>query len=188
MGRDKGLVPFRGEPLVLRIYHRISSLSGQIIIITNTPENYQFTGLPLVKDVKPGIGALGGLLTALECTNTQAIGLTACDMPFVNENLFKMEFDLLSNEGWDVVIPSSREGLEPFHAVYRREICLEAVKKALENGERKMISWFSDVKVRVIPVEEVLLIDPSLNLFLNVNTQEELIAAEKIAQHEENLD
>lgn len=188
MGSDKGLVPFLGEPLVLRIYHRISSLADQIIIITNTPENYQFTGLPLVKDVKPGIGALGGLLTALECTNTPTIGLTACDMPFVNKNLFKMEFDLLETEGWDVVIPASREGLEPFHAVYRREICLEAVKKALEKGERKMISWFSDVKVRVIPVEEVLLIDPLLNLFLNVNTREELFAAEEIAQQEEKPD
>ncbi|MDZ4158728.1 MAG: hypothetical protein U1B80_02965, partial [Anaerolineaceae bacterium] len=85
----------------------------------------------------------------------------------------------------DVVIPESIHGLEPMHAVYLRHTCLPVVKAALEKGERRMVSWFSEVRVRVIPLEEVALFDPESRIFMNVNTPAEFLAAEALAHNTE---
>ena len=43
-----------------------------------------------------------------------------------------------------------------------------------------MISWFPNVKVRVLSVEEVRSVDPSGRTFVNINTLDDLVQAEKL--------
>jgi molybdopterin-guanine dinucleotide biosynthesis protein A len=81
----------------------------------------------------------------------------------------------------DVVVPSSDKGLEPLHAVYRKETSLPAVKEALDSGERRLVSWFHNVKVRILTQKETIPYDPGGLMFLNINTPEEFSKAEKLA-------
>lgn len=182
MGENKALLPFLGVPLIQRVIERVRPLAEELIITTNQPEQFEFLRLPAFPDIYPGRGALIGLHTALSAAQHPFVAVVACDMPFVNPQLLAYQLACLENEGVDLVIPQTEQGYEPFHAVYRRNSCLSAVKNALDTGLKRMISWYPQVKVREIGTNVVKQFDPEGLAFLNVNTPEEFIAAEMIAQ------
>jgi molybdopterin-guanine dinucleotide biosynthesis protein A len=182
MGRDKGLLPFLGRTLIERILANLSPLADEWIVVTNHPERYRFLNLPLVSDVYPGRGALGGVYTALQFASQPLVAVVACDMPFANADLFSAEVDILRKDtGVDAAIPQNLQGLEPFHAVYRRETCLPAAKAALDGGLWRVDSWYSQVSLRLLPVTEVQKYDPDLLAFQNINTPDDLLHAEQVA-------
>jgi molybdenum cofactor guanylyltransferase len=186
MGQNKALIPFLGRPLIERVIERVKPLAEELLVTTNQPEELGFIGCPLIKDVIPGKGALGGMYTALHAASSAIVVVVACDMPFVNPALLQAEIDLLIDLNADVVIPSSQEGLEPFHSVYRRETCLPEIRNAIDTDQKRIISWFPAVRVRVMTAEEVGKYDPANQAFLNINTMEELAQAEQIANTRRN--
>jgi molybdopterin-guanine dinucleotide biosynthesis protein A len=181
MGQDKGLVPFQGQPLIMRVLNRVAGIADELVITSNQPEQYRFLGLTPVPDRQPGRGALGGLYTALDAAHHMAVAVVACDMPFVNPLLLVIQLQLLNDTGADLVIPRTPDGLEPFHAVYRRETCLPHVQAALQAGHRRVDAWFEQVRVHELTAEAIQPYDPLGLAFLNVNTPEELKRAEEVA-------
>jgi len=182
MGQDKALVLFHGLPLIARVIERVSPLADELIITTNTPDKYAFLGLPLYQDVLPGTGALGGLFTALSAARGELVAVVACDMPFVSPEILALARDsVLSNEV-DVAIPLTEDGYEPFHAVYRRKTCQPAVKEALDAGKRKLISWFDSIRILALDPAQLFQYDPGRIAFRNINTPEELLEAERLAE------
>ena len=175
-------MPFLGRPLIQRVVERLTPIADELIVTTNRPRDYRFLGLPLFPDLKPGRGALGGLYTALSSASCEAVAVVACDMPFTSAALIKAADRMLTQEEADVVIPDSGDGLETLHAVYRRETCLPAIKPALDADQWRMISWFPQVKVRILRPDEIKLHDPLGLAFWNLNTPEEFAEAEKTAK------
>ena len=175
-------MPFLGRPLIQRVVDRLTPIADELIVTTNHPQDYRFLGLPLFPDLKPGRGALGGLYTALSSAACEVVAVVACDMPFANASLIEAASRLLVQEEADVVIPDSGDGLEPLHAVYRREICLPAIEAAIDTDQWRLISWFPQVKVRILQPDEVKLYDPAGMTFWNLNTPEEFAEAEKTAK------
>lgn len=181
MGQDKGLIPFLGKPLIERVVQRVKPIADEMIITTNKPQEYAFLNLPLYPDLIPGRGALGGLYTALSAANNPLVAVIACDMPFINPSLLKAQLDLLIRTQADVVIPHTSEGMEPFHAIYSRAACLPFIKNAVESGKWRADAWFSQVEVTLMHKEQIIEYDPQFLSFSNVNTLEELKAAEILA-------
>lgn len=181
MGQDKALLPFLGQPLITRLIARLRPIADEIIITTNDPAAYAFLGLPLFPDLHPGRGALGGLHTALACASHPLVAVLACDMPFASPQLLNHQKDLLLAEAMDISVPAGPQGLEPLHAIYRRETCLPACEQAIFNNQWKLISWFPLVKVRSLPPEETRPYDPDGLVFWNLNTPEEFSRAEALA-------
>ncbi|HMD90925.1 MAG TPA: molybdenum cofactor guanylyltransferase [Anaerolineaceae bacterium] len=181
MGRNKAIIPFLGNPLIERVIDRVKPLAEELLITTNQPQDFKFLEYPLISDIFPGKGALGGLYTALYAASSNIIAVVACDMPFVNPVLLQAEIDLLTKLNADVVIPNGKTGLEPFHSVYRKKTCLPAILTAINTNQKRIISWFPSVNVRVMEPEEVFIHDPTQLAFLNINTLEELAQAEQIA-------
>ncbi|MCX6033949.1 MAG: molybdenum cofactor guanylyltransferase [Chloroflexi bacterium] len=149
MGQDKALKLFLGRPLILHVIERLCPLSEDVFIVVNRSERN-----PLV-------------------------AVVGCDMPFTCLPLFEYERDIMLKTGVDVVIPSTPHGLEPLHAIYRRETCLPFIKSAMEAGERKIISWFHKVNIHILSSEETEKYTPHYQAFINLNTQEELRHAEQ---------
>lgn len=184
MGQDKALMPFLGRPLIQRVVDRLVPIAHEVIVTTNRPEEYRFLGLPLYPDIIPGRGALGGLYTALASATGEIVAVVACDMPFASATLIEAAIRLLVQEGADVVIPDSGSGLEPLHAVYRRDTCLPAIKSAIDADQWRLISWFPQVKVRILQPDQTKVYDPSGLAFWNLNTPEEFAEAEQMASRE----
>jgi len=182
MGEDKALKTFLGRPLIQRVVERLSPIADEMIVTTNRPEEYAFLNLRLVSDLKPGRGALGGLYTAIASASNPTVAVVACDMPFASPQLLEAAENLLVEEKADIVIVKGDEGYEPLHAVYRRETCLPAIEAAIDADMWKVVAWFPQVNVRVLTSEEIQRYDPSGLAFWNVNTPDEFMQAEKIAQ------
>jgi len=181
MGEDKALKPFLGRPLILRVIDRLASLSDEILVTTNRPEDYAFLHLRLVADLVPGRGPLGGLYTALASATFPIAAVVACDMPFASARLLETAARLLVEEEADMVIAKTGDGYEPFHAVYRCAACLPAIQSAVDAGRLKVTGWFSSVKVRELTPAEVAEADPTGHAFWNVNTPEEFAEAERLS-------
>lgn len=189
MGEDKALKPFLGRPLIQHVIERLASIADEMIVTTNRPAEYGFlntlTGsvhrLRLVSDLKPGRGALGGLYTAISSATSPFVAVVACDMPFASKNFFESSHRLMVKDEADVVIAKTDAGYEPLHALYRRETCLPAIEAAMEADQWKVIAWFPQVRVRTLLPNEFKAFDPAGLCFLNLNTPEDFLAAERRA-------
>lgn len=150
-------------------------------LIANAPGAAQWRpGLAVFPDVVPGMGALGGILTAVE-----TLGAALCvawDMPFVPAALLRDLAEGLADA--DVVIPEnggSPRGVEPLCAAYG-PACGPAIRAALAHGDRRAIGFHPDVRVTRLPAARVLMYgDPDV-LFFNVNTAEDLLHAEVVCR------
>lgn len=188
MGRSKATVPFGGRPLLCRLVERVAPVADEILITTNEPQNLGFLDdmpegckIRLQRDLIDRRGSLTGLYTALSKATYDYVALCACDMMDVSAELFDAEFDRMLCDGCDVVVPVNDQGFEPFHALYRREVCLDAVEKALADGQKSMkaIVRDSDLNVCCYTMREVYDVVPDGGCFANCNTPEELARAEE---------
>jgi len=182
MKQDKGLIGFHGQSLVQRLVERLSPIADEVLITTNNPEPYRYLGVILEGDLMPGTGALGGLYTALSSARHPCVAVVACDMPFANPALLKYQHMLLMALDVELVIPRGPDGLEPFHAVYNRLVCLPHVRSALQDGKRRVDAWFEQIKIRYLDEKEIQRYDPEKLAFFNINTPEDLLTAEKIGR------
>jgi molybdopterin-guanine dinucleotide biosynthesis protein A len=187
MGQDKGLIPFLGQPLIRRVIDRVAHLGNELLITTNHPEAYAFLEFPLARDRLPGRGALGGLYTALTVARYPLVVVIACDMPFVNAQMLAYQRDLLQSHPYDAVIPKTRQGAEAFHAIYRREACLQPLKEALDAGRWRVDAWFDQAQLHFLNSSQILHYDPQQVAFLNLNTPDELQQAEQLAREHPRL-
>jgi molybdopterin-guanine dinucleotide biosynthesis protein A len=164
------------------VLERVGGVADEVLVTSNSPDSLRFLGLPVIPDVMPGSGALGGLLTALTAARHELVAVVACDMPFANRALLAAERETVESLGMDGCVPQSPAGYEPFHAVYRRETCRRAVAKALLAGQKRLITWFGDANLAFFDPAQVARYDPRGLAFINVNSPEELSAVEAIAR------
>ena len=173
MGKDKALMPFCGVPLIQHVLNRLSPIADEIIITTNNPDVYRFLKVPLYRDLLPNRGALGGLYTALMSAKYEFVAVVACDMPFASTQVFRSARKILVKHEADLVIPKTKNGYEPLHALYRRDACIPPIKNALDDDKWKVISWFDEVKICELAVEDN-------EIFKNLNTPEDFAKTEDL--------
>ena len=188
MGRSKATVPFAGRPLICRLIERLAPAADELVITTNEPENLAFLseaypqiGIKLVTDEYDYRGALPGLYTALNAASNPFVAVVACDMVFASPRLVVAEAITMKESDADVVVPVNKHGYEPFHAMYRRSVCLPAVLEGLAAGEKRAQIVFANegVHVREFTQDEVLAAEPMGGCFVNANTPDELRTLEE---------
>jgi molybdopterin-guanine dinucleotide biosynthesis protein A len=194
MGQDKIWLPLGqdGVPLIEQVVARVRPLAAGFLFGANTPEPFDALisklrdqGVPaqVVPDRYPGAGPLAGLHAGLSAARCDLLLAVAGDMPFINPALVAHLVALAP--GFDVVIPelphprTNEPVKEPLHAIYRRS-CLSAVAARLAAGERPMVSFLSDVRVRTVGPDEIRDFDPNFRSFFNVNTPEDWRTAEQM--------
>jgi molybdopterin-guanine dinucleotide biosynthesis protein A len=131
----------------------------------------------VVADVRPGLGSLGGIFTAVVEAPAPVV-CVAWDMPFVSAALLQALAEALGR-GSDAVLPSSdsRRGVEPLCAAYG-PACREAIQASLDAGDLRAIGFHPRIQVGILPLAEVARTgDPDL-LFFNVNTADDLARAD----------
>ena len=181
MGENKGLMRFMGVPLIQRVYERTKNIAGEVLIVSNTPEDLDFMDVSLVSDSIVGKGAIGGLYTAMDRASSEYVAVVACDLPFVSAAILSEGARLLEEVGADVAIPNvNGDFYEPLHAVYRRETCKRAILEAIQSDQRRLISWFPSVRVVEMDKDLCKQLDPSGLAFFNINNKEDFLLAEQI--------
>jgi molybdopterin-guanine dinucleotide biosynthesis protein A len=179
MGRDKAFLPFGTGVLIERVIAVLRQTTEALLLVTNAPEPYARFGLPMVSDVIPGAGSLGGIYTALVSAATPYSLCVACDMPFVKPAFLR--FLCQSAADADVVIPRNAEDFQPLCALYS-QACREPIRQSIERGQLKITSFFDRVRVRVIEGEELARYDPQDIMFFNANTPAEYEEARRLLE------
>lgn len=169
-GRPKALIELGGRRIVERVVAALAPAVDDILIVTNTPELYTFLGLPMVGDVYPDRGSLGGIYSGLRAAGEVALTV-ACDMPFLHPEVVRLVVSR-AGEG-DVVIPRVGNQLETMHAAYGKA-CLPHIEKRLLAGQLRIVEFFAGLQVVEIAEADVARFrDPGV-AFMNVNTPDEL--------------
>ena len=173
-GKPKGLEVVGGERILDRLVRVMTAaLDGPPLLVANAPESPGWRpDLRVVTDVRPGLGSLGGIYTAVVETPAPVV-CVAWDMPFVAEPLLRRLADGLLE--YDACLPQSdgRRGIEPLCAAYG-PACREAIAASLDQGDLRAISFHERISVGILPLSEVGRFgDPEL-LFFNVNTADDL--------------
>jgi molybdopterin-guanine dinucleotide biosynthesis protein A len=168
MGRNKALLEVDGEAIISRVYHTLAKVFHEVIVVTNSPEEYDFLPCRKVADTYPGVGSIAGLEAGLSASRTERIFVSACDMPFTSPELIRL---LCMKTGeCDAVVPLNAQGLrEPLHAVYSRGI-LPAFQDAISKGDKSILHLLDRIRTTLVPQNEFSAITGALESFRNVNT------------------
>jgi molybdopterin-guanine dinucleotide biosynthesis protein A len=177
MGQNKAFLEVQGERIIDRIKRIFVDLFDEVLLVTNSPGEYLDLNLRTTTDLYREKGSLGGIFTGLSHASFSHVFVAACDMPFLNPALISHLVGL--SPGYDIVIPRTEDGLQPLHAVYSRK-CLPFMEELLGEGNLKILDFFHRVKKREVSGEEILLLDPQLASFLNLNTPEDLVRIQSI--------
>jgi molybdopterin-guanine dinucleotide biosynthesis protein A len=179
-GAAKGLERVGGRRIIDRVAQVLAAAADDLLLVANDPDAAAWLpGVPVAADVRPGNGSLGGIHAALTRA-ARPILVVAWDMPFVPAALLRALRAL--GRGADVAVPesTSTRGVEPLCAYYD-PACLGAIDRHLDAGDRRVVGFFDEVRVARLPDDQVRRFgDPAL-MFLNVNTPDELVLAERHA-------
>jgi molybdenum cofactor guanylyltransferase len=169
MGQDKAFLKVGGIPIFERVLAVFRENFERIVLVGDREERFAGYGLPVLPDIYPG-SSLGGLYTGLYHAETEYVFVSTCDLPFPNAEVLHYLSSL--RNGFDAVVLTTDKGYEPLFAVYSKN-CLGPIKALLESGDCCAYAYYSQIRVRYVPYEELAHLDRDGTAFLNVNTPEQ---------------
>ncbi len=168
MGKEKGLVAFRGKPLAGYGIELLSLFTDRILISSGHPGYLEF-GLEIVPDEVSGRGPAAGLASVLKNSRSPWSLVLACDLPFLTPELIE---GLIENANQaDVVIPFHDGVMEPLCALYRTKMMV-TFEEAVKSGNLAIHKILE--KCDVYRYEAGALVEQFPQLFTNFNSMEEI--------------
>ena len=181
-GREKAMIEIAGRPVLSRLLDRLRPRFTEIVLSTNRPELYAWTGLVCAPDlltVRSPLAGLHGILSAIRSPRAFVIG---CDMPGASLGLAEK----LAAGDAEVALPVSPSGDEPLHAVYARS-CVPAIERAAAAGRWKMTDFLADVRTVRFPADPAAWTEGPLPPFFNLNTPDDLARLERVYEDDRRL-
>jgi molybdopterin-guanine dinucleotide biosynthesis protein A len=185
-GEAKSFATVAGERLIDRVLRALRDASDTQVIIANDVEAYDTLGLPVRSDVLEDAGAVAGIHAALLYAAEQGCEgalVLACDMPFPSAPLLRALVQHGREMNVDAVLPASdsRRGMEPLCAWYSTR-CIVPIERAVARDDLRVIAFHDEVRVAIMPPDQVARFGDPERLFMNVNTREDRDHAERLAQ------
>lgn len=174
MGADKAFVALHGRTLLAHMLELAREIVDAVWIVGDRAKFTEFG--PVVEDVFPNCGPLGGIHAALRSSRTDVSLVLAVDVPFVTSALLRFLVARSRTSEACVTIVRTRDGWQPLCAAYRLPFA-DVAEKALQQGRYKIDDLFKDVSTAVITEEDLKAAGFSRDLFRNLNTPEELARA-----------
>lgn len=171
--QDKGLINYKGRPMISYAIAVLTSVADQSIINANrNRELYQAFGLPVFADQTDSFdGPLAGVLTAMIHTDADVLVIMPCDSPLIKaEHLQKLLATRAENDA-DVAVAFDGERLHPVFLAIKTSL-KNSLQDYLTSGQRKVDHWLEQQKM----VKADFSNEPGI--FININTITELAELE----------
>lgn len=174
-GKDKGLIPFEGKPMIAHVITVLSTLTPHIMINTNRNfEHYQKFGYPLISDETQDYdGPLAGFLAAMEAAVSNEVLLVPCDSPLLSRELIDRLVQQKQASGAEITVAHDGQRRQPVHALLSVSL-KDSLRTFLAGGQRKVDCWYPQHSVHEVDCSDIA------ETFINVNTPEELRTLEHI--------
>jgi len=168
-GADKGLVDYRGRPLVAHAAERLAPQVNELFINANrNVDRYGVYGARVIADRDGNfLGPLAGLSAALHETACDLVVTVPCDSPNLPEDLVGRLAEGLRSAGADVAVAQAAGRLHPVFCLCRREV-LATLDRYLAQGGRRVEEWVRSRNWVAVDF------DDKPEAFRNLNTAEDL--------------
>jgi molybdopterin-guanine dinucleotide biosynthesis protein A len=177
MGTDKSRLMLEGKTAVERIADEMRSATSSVRVV-----GADAGAAGIIADIHAEWGPLGGIQAALTASKHDWCLIVACDLPFVTCELFERLIQL-SDESAEAIVPLQDDSRpQPLCAIYRRQPCLLAAERAIDNGEHSPRALLDKVKTRYLSFEQLSNLAGAEHFFFNVNTPESYERAKQIAR------
>jgi len=175
--QDKGLINYKGRPMVSYAIAALTSVVDQLLINANrNREEYQAFGLSVIADQTDSFdGPLAGVLTAMIYTDADILVIMPCDSPLIKaEHLQKLLAKRAENNA-DVAVAFDGERLHPVFLAIKTSLETN-LQDYLASGQRKIDRWLEQQKMTKVDFSK----EPGI--FANINTQTELSELEGLGE------
>jgi molybdopterin-guanine dinucleotide biosynthesis protein A len=173
-GRDKGLLPLAGEPLIAHAIRRLRPQVAELLISANRHQDiYRTFGCRVVSD-DPGLrfrGPLAGILAAMAVAETPYLLTAPCDAPLLPLDYAQRMRAALERNPAAVSVAVSAGHWQPVFALLP-VVLRDDLAAWLATGQGGVGRWLQ----RHQPAQVVFPDRPSL--FRNINTPEDLAQLE----------
>jgi len=174
MGRDKAFIELEGRTLLARLLETARRAGAEELFISGRPGvDYGLLAAPVLLDLEPGFGPLGGIERGLEAATFPLVLFLAVDLPgMTSDFLRKMRARCDRLTG---IIPKRNRGLEPLAAFYPKRchaIALEQMCKF-----RRPARDFAEACLREHAVKTLRVERAQFEFFRNWNEPRDLAAA-----------
>ena len=184
-GVDKGLQPFRGQPLARHALQRLQQqqgerLGGCLINANRHIDVYGDMGSPVVPDTLTGYaGPLAGFLVGLEHCPTPWLLTVPCDSPLFPLDLLERLADAAERADAEIAMAAAPENggelrTQPVFCLLKASL-LGSLQAFTQSGKRKIDAWTSQHHTVIVPFD---LPGDDPRAFYNANTLAELHALE----------
>ncbi len=186
-GRDKALVEVGGKPMLERMIELLRGVTKQVKIVA-VPGKYVAFGAEVIEDRWPGEGPLGGIITGLDDSATNAVRhewnlIVSCDMPFLTSDWLRFLSERAAKSNAQVLLPHSASGPEPLCACWQTGAAAK-LRSGFERGVRKVTEGISLLHAEVLDEADWKRFDSAGRLFWNMNTVADYEEARRILEAE----
>jgi molybdopterin-guanine dinucleotide biosynthesis protein A len=176
MGRDKAFLSW-GQGTLLSHALKLAGAVAASVSIVGDAKRFSSCG-PVVEDLYPGCGPLGGIHAALSSSATELNLMLAVDLPLLKPEFLRHLVSLADAGGATITVPRVGKCWQPLCAVYRREFAAIA-EQALREGKNKIDPLFALAETCVLEEQALLQRGFSSEMFRNLNTPGELEEARR---------
>jgi molybdopterin-guanine dinucleotide biosynthesis protein A len=166
MGTDKALFEVDGSAMAVRVAEAAqSSGATEILIVGGTAAKAKKLPGVFKKDLYPGEGPLGGVITALKAASHDSVVVLSCDMPFITDAVISSLVRALSDAQATV---GRTDRLNWLCAAWSKDECLKTLESVWKRNERAVHRAAVLLDVAEVPVPAVAV--------RNINTPADLLA------------
>jgi molybdopterin-guanine dinucleotide biosynthesis protein A len=176
MGTEKALIEIGGKPLVAHAVAKLREICAEVSILASNPELASYA--PLVPDLHPGFGPIGGIEAALDHSGFEWNLLVPVDLPFLPATLLREWIRrVTADDAFRVAYFEAGGKPQPAVLLIHHE-AKPSITAAIERGEYKLLPALSAAASgSSLHVEDVNAAQEYW--FTNVNTPEELKMARR---------
>jgi molybdopterin-guanine dinucleotide biosynthesis protein A len=141
-GSDKGLLTWRGRPLITFALEALGGVAATLIINANRNlERYREFGYPVIPDRTDDFdGPLAGLLSAMHAAKTPYVLIIPCDVPMLSAGLLSRLVGRLCSANASIAVAHDGERLQPLIMLASTRLA-EDLETYLAGGGRKVETW-----------------------------------------------
>ncbi len=176
-GKNKALLKIIDQTILERNIITLGPIFKEIHLISNHSTDFEQYKLPVFKDRYNNIGPLGGIFTALFHSNSKAIFVFSCDMPFLSSDLINDILVFFTGNNFDIVIPQINDKIEPMHSIYSKNILPLLEEHIKHTDNYKIRQFFNKVSTSYLQIENTTV---NQKAFLNVNSPKDLQIAHNL--------
>jgi molybdopterin-guanine dinucleotide biosynthesis protein A len=156
MGTDKALLQLAGRPLIAHAVAKLRRICSEVHILSGNPQLAEYA--PLVPDIHPGIGPIGGIEAALSHTAHDWNLIYPVDVPFIPTAFLQTWTDSVLGNRLDAHVGSVHvayfeiSGIPQPTVLMVRRCVLPFLRQAIARGDFKLIRVLEIAARELAPV------------------------------------